>query len=164
MVDIFSDNFSASDCHRFFNFMKKLALKKINLGLALTLIIVFSTISALILTSVGPNIELVQAYSGVGLQINSSPKKCVYDSCEGCATCFSSCPVCGDLAGVCASLYEVRSSYLSGTNLLHKKAALCLSPSQIIPPKGGRFRMGSRCLGLYTGTGPHALFNFGCYR
>ena len=100
------------------------------------------------------------AMSGIGFETTVAPVKCILDPDTG--TC-PNCPICGDLSGVCGSLYEIQGRWLSGSpNQLHNGLAFCTSAPT--PPNGGTFRPGSRCIGIYNGTGPHQLFNFGCYR
>ncbi|RJQ31951.1 hypothetical protein C4572_01910 [Candidatus Parcubacteria bacterium] len=139
--------------------MKKIALKNIHFAISLSIIIVlFTASSALIIVS---GVKVAQAFYGrIGLAVRTAPMKCVPD--PDASTCLGSCPFCGSLAGVCSGLFEIQALYLSGTPLLYMGQALCV-PSPI-PPNGGTFRPGSRCLGLAFGTGPHQLYNFGCYR
>lgn len=100
-----------------------------------------------------------------GLRIMSMPRKCTLDpGSPPPGTCLGTCPVCGSINSVCASLYEVRAVKTMGgkSNPLYQGAALCLYNPK--PNKGGAFRAGNFCLGKVIGFGPHQLLNFGCSR
>ncbi|MDX9893779.1 MAG: hypothetical protein RB292_05250 [Patescibacteria group bacterium] len=127
--------------------------RKINIWLALAIISLVTIVSALAISAkaVSP---------GIGLQVLSPPIKCVQD--ELSPTCLATCPICGNLAGVCTSLFEVKAIKLSGSAMLYQNQALCIyNPT---PPNGGIFRPGGQCMGNVFGFGPHFLFNFGCSR
>jgi len=125
--------------------------RKVNIGLALLIIVVVAGIFAWIISA--------RAFiPGIGLVVTAPPLKCVLDPDSG--TC-PNCAICGSLGGVCGGLFEVQVQYYSGFNSLYTGAALCVVNP--IPPNGGIFRPGAQCLGLVQGFGPHVLQNFGCF-
>jgi hypothetical protein len=139
-------------------FMKKLALKKIHLGLAGLIIFFFIFLAAVLVGYTAFKTESAIARSGTGIRITSSPIKCVLDPDTN--TC-PNCSICGDNSR-CGNIYQVRATFISGINNLYKKSALCLTNQT--PPNGGNFRSGNRCLGFVAGGYPNVLRNFGCSR
>lgn len=133
--------------------------KKIHFGYALLIICSISTIPASIyITSLllsSSNAEAIIG-SNIGLQVLSVPIKCIQD--ELSPTCNATCTFCGDLAGICNGMTEVKTRFLNGINVLHN-SALCLVNPVILQ---GAFRPGVKCIGKVVGVGPHILYNFGC--
>ena len=133
--------------------------KKIHFGYAMLIICSISTIPLTIFVASlfvsSSNAEAIIG-SNIGLQVLSIPIKCVQD--ELSPTCNATCTFCGDLAGICNGLTEVKARFLSGINTLHN-SALCLVNPLILQ---GTFRPGSKCIGKVVGAGPHILYNFGC--
>ncbi len=125
--------------------------KKVNIWLAALIIAIIALSAALAISAKA-------ALPGIGITVISPPIKCVQDTLS--PTCYTTCPICGDLVGICNGLFEVKAKYLSGKNILYKNSALCTPQS--FPPNGGSFRPGGFCLGNVIGNGPHTLINFGC--
>ena len=129
--------------------------RKINIFAALLIIIILAIISAWAISvkALGPSTF------GIGVNILTSPIKCVLDPKPDATTCLASCPICGSIPG-CVGLFEVKAQFLSGTNMLARGQAFCINSP--LPPNGGSFSPGSQCLGNVSGRGPHQLQNFGC--
>lgn len=128
--------------------------KKVNIFIALLIL-------AILVIGVSYFISAKALGPGIGVNIISPPMKCTLDpGTPPPGTCNITCSACGSLTWICASLFEVKATFLSGTNSLYQGQAFCLSNP--IPPNGGIFRSGGQCLGNVMGMGPHTLMNFGC--
>lgn len=167
--------------------LKKLAKKEIKfahgLGIVIIAALLASTVvglnvsftlnyvKALSLSSMLGSSALTQSFgSMVGLEILTPPVKCSITN-PYTEDCLGVCQACGNITGACAGFFEVKARFLSGSmNPLWPYGApvmqaLCLANP--LPPNGGSFYTGSRCIGQVSGVlppGPHILKNFGCYR
>lgn len=147
--------------------------KKVNIGIALGIILIIAGIFAWIISvqaqalgtglSFSGSASSIYSRTGTAIQIERFPVKCVYDPVP-LSTCLETCSVCGSLAGVCGGLWEVPAITIGGgIDTLYYGAgggALCLSSPYV--PSGGFFIPGAQCIGNVLGFGPHTLFNFGC--
>jgi hypothetical protein len=137
--------------------------RKVNFFAALLIIVI---IASIFVFAISVKAQFINPFSGgapgIGIEIFTPPIKCVPDPCPGptCGLCIGSCPVCGNLGGICTSLFEIHAVFLSGVNTLYQGLAFCTP--QTFPPMGGSFTPGAQCLGQVYGVGPHLLFNFGC--
>ncbi|MFA5021862.1 MAG: hypothetical protein WC508_02190 [Patescibacteria group bacterium] len=135
-------------------YLEGLMHKKINIWLAIIII-------GLITIGIAWVISAQAANPYASMIIMSAPQKCSYDN-PPLVTCLRTCPICGNLTGQCSGLYEVKALFLKGYNQFYQQQALCIA--QPIPPNGGQFLPGKKCIGNYIGFGPHILKNFACYR
>lgn len=139
--------------------MKKILFFEIHPFLALLMIfsvaLVPASIGIFVMYEPSPPAQAIIG-SDISIDVLSIPVKCVQD--ELSPTCTQTCTFCGDLAGICNGMFEVKARYINGVNLLHN-SALCLVTPTILQ---NSFQSGARCKGKVIGAGPHILYNFGC--
>lgn len=125
--------------------------KKINIWLALIVIIILASLAAWAIS--------VNAGMGAGIQLVGMVTPCVFNSIDG--NCLASCPICGDTA-VCNGVSEIKARYLGGVNVLYKGAALCIPKGS--RPTQGTFKPGGKCLGNFIMIYPpaHSWSALGC--